>query len=207
MHANKATNSAAKSLHQQEDSIDQNLTYDLYEGHHKTMMGSMNSSETAANSAASREDSIAPNLTYDLAEGHDKSLKGSMNNSVQNFPRNYDAVLLALHQNDQLQSIGKANQQQLDTNVMYDPLSGEGLVCVNGRCISNKRKFQVHDEKHMGLRGGNRRQRKGPAKRRKRIPRHNGIPMNPYENVDAEDEQDQDDESSEEDPDLVPFED
>lgn len=90
---------------------------------------------------------------------------------------------------------------------MYDPLSGEGLVCVNGRCISNKRKFQVHDEKHMGLRGGNRRQRKGPAKRRKRIPRHNGIPMNPYENIDEEDEQDQDDQSSEEDPDLVPFED
>ncbi len=31
--------------------------------------------------------------------------------------------------------------------------------------------------------------------------------MNPYENIDAEDEQDQDDLSSEEDPDLVPFED
>lgn len=96
MHANKATNSAAGL--QQEDSIDPNLTYDLYEGHHKTLMGSMNSSETA--NAASREDSIDPNLTYDLAEGHDKSLKGSMNNSAQAVPKNYDAVLLALHQND-----------------------------------------------------------------------------------------------------------
>ncbi len=72
MHANKATNSGVQ------DSIDPNLTYDLYEGHHKTMMGSMNSSKTA--NATSREDSIDPNLTYDLAEGHDKSLKGSMNN-------------------------------------------------------------------------------------------------------------------------------
>ncbi len=205
MHANKATNSA-KGL-QQEDSIDSNLTYDLYEGHHKTMEGSMNSSETAANTAAQTEDSINPNLTYDLAEGQSRSLKGSMNGSASDLPKNYDAVLLALHQNDQLQNVGKAPQQQLDTNVMYDPLSGEGLVCVNGRCISNKRKFQVHDEKHMGLHGGNRRQRKGPAKRRKRIPRHNGIPMNPYENIDGEDEQDQDDQSSEEDPDLVPFED
>lgn len=84
---------------------------------------------------------------------------------------------------------------------MYDPLSGEGLVCVNGRCISNKRKFQVHDEKHIGLQGGNRRrnaqgggQRGGQGGRRRRgggaakrqtgRGRHNGIPMNPYENLD-----------------------
>ena len=92
---------------------------------------------------------------------------------------------------------------------MYDPLSREGLVCVNGRCISNKRKFQVHDEKQIGLRGGNRRQRKAPPRRRKRIPRHNGIPMNPYQNIagNENDEDLEDDGSSEEEPDLVPFED
>ena len=48
--------------------------------------------------------------------------------------------------------------QELDTNVMYDPATGEGLVCVNGRCISNKKKMQMHDENALGLRsrGGGR---------------------------------------------------
>ena len=83
---------------------------------------------------------------------------------------------------------------------MYDPLSGEGLVCVNGRCISNKRKFQVHDEKHVGLRGGQR--RKDPPKRRKKIGRrHNGIPLNPYENIGEESSEIEDDDE------LIPFED
>ena len=27
--------------------------------------------------------------------------------------------------------------QQLDTNVMYDPATRTGIVCVNGRCITN----------------------------------------------------------------------
>ena len=92
--------------------------------------------------------------------------------------------------------------QQLDTNVMYDPLSREGLVCVNGRCISNKRKFQVHDESQMGLRGGRRRRNNEAPSRRKRIRprgRSNSIPMNPYEDLDEDDE--------EEDLDLLPFED
>ena len=40
---------------------------------------------------------------------------------------------------------------ELDTNVMYDPATGEGLVCVNGRCISNKKKMQMHDENSLGL--------------------------------------------------------
>ena len=44
---------------------------------------------------------------------------------------------------------------ELDTNVMYDPATGEGLVCVNGRCISNKKKMQMHDENALGLRSGN----------------------------------------------------
>ena len=42
---------------------------------------------------------------------------------------------------------------ELDTNVMYDPATGEGLVCVNGRCISNKKKMQMHDENSLGLNG------------------------------------------------------
>ena len=93
-------------------------------------------------------------------------------------------------------------QQQLDTNVMYDPASGEGLVCVNGRCISNKRKFQVHDENQMGLNSQGRRRREPPSRRKRIRPRHNGIPMNPYENMDENDisGNDSDDE------DLVPFE-
>ena len=75
---------------------------------------------------------------------------------------------------------------------MYDPLSGEGLVCVNGRCISNKRKFQVHDERQLGLHNdGSRRrgQRQPPPKRKKIRPRHNGIPANLLEKagVDYED--------------------
>jgi len=126
-----------------------------------------------------------------------------MNNQAAEMPKGYEDALLALYQNDEAVNAAKANQQ-LDTNVMYDPLSGEGLVCVNGRCISNKRKFQVHDEKHIGLRGGNRRQRKAPPKKRKKIPRHNGIPMNPYENIAEVSEEDED---SEEELDLVPFED
>ena len=80
---------------------------------------------------------------------------------------------------------------------MYDTASGEGLVCVNGRCISNKKKqkFKVHNEYEMGLHGSNRRGtgRKGPPSRRKRIrpgQRHNGIPMNPYENLDEQDDND-----------------
>ena len=104
---------------------------------------------------------------------------------------------------------------QLDTNVMYDPLSGEGLVCVNGRCVSNKRKFQVHDEKQLGLRSGNRRRRKknGPP-RRKRVngmggvggrrnnsSRQNGIPMNPYENLEADTEDFEEEYGEEEDED------
>ena len=27
--------------------------------------------------------------------------------------------------------------KQLDTNVMYDPATRTGIVCVNGRCITN----------------------------------------------------------------------
>ena len=110
----------------------------------------------------------------------------------------------------------------MDTNVMYDPLSREGLVCVNGRCISNKRKFQVHDEKHIGLRSGNRRgngQGGGVGGRRRKRrpgasknPRHNGIPMNPYENLNSIEEEDElyeddyGDEYDDEDDDLIPFE-
>jgi hypothetical protein len=81
MHANKTEKTGTANSGPQEDSIDQNLTYDLLEGHHITAMGSMNSSPQANKAQASREDSIDPNLTYDLAEGHDKSLKGSMNST------------------------------------------------------------------------------------------------------------------------------
>ena len=60
----------------------------------------------------------------------------------------------------------------------------------------------------MGLRGGNRRQRKAPPKRRKRIPRRNGIPANPHQNGISEDMlPDFEESSEEEEPDLVPFED
>ena len=84
------------------------------------------------------------NLTYDLAEGHNVTLKGSMNASE--LPEGLGDLFLSLMQQEDGGSmagnIGKDNKaKQLDTNVMYDPLSGEGLVCVNGRCISNKRKF------------------------------------------------------------------
>ena len=51
---------------------------------------------------------------------------------------------------------------------MYDPATGEGLVCVNGRCISNKKKFQMHDEDDIGLHSGRRRRRNG----RRRLPRN-----------------------------------
>ena len=34
---------------------------------------------------------------------------------------------------------------------MYDPVTGEGLVCVNGKCISNRNKFHIHDERATGL--------------------------------------------------------
>jgi hypothetical protein len=67
---------------------------------------------------------------------------------------------------------------------MYDPVSGEGLVCVNGRCISNKRKFQVHDEKQIGLQSGNR--RKAPPQRKKRIGGRNSNAI-PYEELSEED--------------------
>ena len=116
---------------------------------------------------------------------------------------------------------------------MYDPLTREGLVCVNGRCISNKRKMQMHHEDQIGLHGGNgrgrrrgglgqngrntqngrgRRGRAGTAAGRAR---HNGIPLNPNENLDEIDEDQlendsyeyQLDEYGEEygDEDLVPF--
>lgn len=52
----------------------------------------------------------------------------------------------------------------------------------------------------MGIRGGNRR-REGPVKRKKVGRRHNGIPLNPYEQIDEES-----DEQYDEDTDLVPFE-
>lgn len=94
------------------------------------------------------------NLMYDLAEGHHATLQGSMNQVLP--PEGLEDLFLSLMQEMHENSNPEAAlvQQQLDTNVMYDPVSGEGLVCVNGRCISNKRKFQVHDEKHIGLKGG-----------------------------------------------------
>ena len=64
--------------------------------------------------------------------------------------------------------------KHLDTNVMYDTASGEGLVCVNGRCISNKRKMRMHNEYEMGFNGTNPNRkggRKGPPSRRKKIRR------------------------------------
>ena len=122
----------------------------------------------------------AANLTYDLATGHHVTLSGSMllNEAIadsDSLPEGYETLLLSLmqkggddHDDLDLQD-WQAYQhthsvipsQNLDTNVMYDPVSGEGLVCVNGRCISNKRKFQVHDEKHIGLKSGNRRREGG----------------------------------------------
>ena len=87
---------------------------------------------------------------------------------------------------------------------MYDPLTREGLVCVNGRCISNKRKFQMHHEDQIGLHSGkgkNGRRRQGLNRRNARNgrrkgttagrSRHNGIPMNPYEDLDAIEEEQQ----------------
>ena len=93
---------------------------------------------------------------------------------------------------------------------MYDPLSGEGLVCVNGRCISNKRKMRMHDEDQIGINGSNNKRgnrRKNPPQRKKRVrPQHNGIPMNPYENIDPS-EEDKIESEDEDADDLVPFED
>jgi len=123
----------------------ENLTYDLAEGHHIMLEGSMNRA-------------IPENVTYELAEGHHAKLAGSMNNTPS---ANH---LLSLHQGVNQEAAPDMGSQQLDTNVMYDPVSGEGLVCVNGRCISNKRKFQMHHEDQIGLHA-NRRRRKGRQQR------------------------------------------
>ena len=127
----------------------------------------------------------ASNLTYDLAEGPHATLKGSMNEALEHAPAGYGGMLLSLmqrtaehqstsntdemvlHDKQAYENLSDTVSKSLDTNVMYDPVSGEGLVCVNGRCISNKRKFQVHDEKHIGLKSGNR--RRDPPSRRKKI--------------------------------------
>jgi len=123
---------------------------------------------------------ILPHMTYDLGEGPHARLKGSINQTT--LPEVHEVLLFSLMQTPD----GEAPiipSQQLDTNVMYDPISGEGLICVNGRCISNKRKMQVHDEKHIGLKSGNR--RKAPPQSKKRIlgKNQNGIPPNPYETL------------------------
>ena len=43
--------------------------------------------------------------------------------------------------------------QQLDTNVMYDPATRTGIVCVNGRCITNTPggKNTVIQEERLGM--------------------------------------------------------
>mmetsp|Transcript_36409 Transcript_36409/g.44498 ORF Transcript_36409/g.44498 Transcript_36409/m.44498 type:complete len:147 (+) Transcript_36409:583-1023(+) len=133
------------------------------------MSGSMNG-------ALQEQDGIDENIMYDLAEGHHAKLKGSMNGPASNG-LDYSHHLLSLRQGNPDRSTGGnisqeatevGQQQQLDTNVMYDPVSGEGLVCVNGRCISNKRKFQVHDEDEVGLKSGRRRRNRGRGRGRGR---------------------------------------
>ena len=152
---------------------------------------------------------------YDLAEGHNITLKGSMNEVQEenDDDEDYDLMPEGYHYQDLLLSLsqkqGDTASMNLDTNVMYDPMSGEGLVCVNGRCVSNKRKFQVHEERELGLRSGDRRRRRrgggerDPARRRRagrfgggvggrrnNDRRSNGIPMNPYEGLaDLDDEE------------------
>ncbi len=121
-----------------------------------------------------------PHMTYDLAEGPHARLKGSINQTT--LPEVHEVLLFSLLQTPEGEA-AMIPKQQLDTNVMYDPVSGEGLVCVNGRCISNKRRMQVHDERHIGLKSGNR--IKAPPQTKKRIggKSHNGIPPNPYETL------------------------
>ena len=68
-----------------------NITYDLAEGHHLTMSGSMNH-------AIQDNDGIAENITYDLAEGHHAKLKGSMNGQASNSALDLEHHLLSLRQ-------------------------------------------------------------------------------------------------------------
>lgn len=44
---------------------------------------------------------------------------------------------------------------------MYDPATGEGLVCVHGRCVSNKKKMQLTEEHELGFRGRGRNRNRG----------------------------------------------
>ena len=72
----------------------------------------------------------------------------------------------------------------------------------------------MHDEDQLGINGGNNNRRgnrrKKPPQRKKRVrPQHNGIPLNPYENLDpyAEEEEIESEDDEDADDDLVPFED
>ena len=56
-----------------------------------------------------------------ILAAEDDALKREIEDSMH---RKNSENLLALH-------------QQLDTNVMYDPATRTGIVCVNGRCITN----------------------------------------------------------------------
>ena len=67
------------------------------------------------------------------------------------------AILMSLFQQEQddVNELANKVHKNLDANVMYDRLSHEGLICVAGRCISNKRKMQFSDQNQMGLNAGN----------------------------------------------------
>ena len=87
---------------------------------------------------------------------------------------------------------------------MFDPATGEGLVCVNGRCISNKKKMQLNEEETMGMRKKRAPGQKSPFSRPKETrPRRTRGQLQPFGQKKEDDESllpqfDQEDESESE---------
>lgn len=124
----------------------ENMTYEVFSGKHHVkghMLNELESEgEEETNNLTSNAES-AENLSYDVYSGS-HHLQGSMlNNEADPSDQeeegfDYMEHLLSLYQSG---VTGESAAQHLDTNVMFDPATGEGLVCVNGRCISSKKKM------------------------------------------------------------------
>ena len=154
-HVSGKTNDAAEPNY-----LDDNFTFDVKTKHHKHVSGKTNEVEP---------DSIE-NFTYDIKTKKGKHISGHTNEASSDLPQllelatdvdapasnseddiDLDKFLMSLYQSSVASQAGNQSQQ-LDTNVMFDPATGEGLVCVNGRCISSKKKMQLSEEREMGFR-------------------------------------------------------
>ena len=105
-----------------EDDIE-NFTYEIYTKKGKHLSGKTNGEEPDSDPELSK--------LLELAE--------------DDQPSEFNA-LLSLYQEGIASDSSNGQQidigaQTLDTNVMFDPATGEGLICIHGRCISNKKKM------------------------------------------------------------------